>query len=298
MAVTARSHRAPASPLLGVAKRQDVKWLACGGAGHLRVQSQACAQALRAHGGHRPGVRPDRKGVRTIDTPHLLQLVTAYGYIGYAALVLIAAAGVPLPLSVLLFAVGALSATAHGPDVFVLMVIGTVAAACGDSLDYALGRMGSSLVRNRVLQLLQRLHGSSSSGTLERLWRHQHAAVFLTRCLITALSMPVSMLAGASRMPIARFLALDVAGKGLFVVVCLMLGRWFGVALLVHGHLTTIFWMAGALGLAALALAEVRRWRLRRAASLAVPKMNASGRPVLPRVATLLDEPSESARHS
>lgn len=222
--------------------------------------------------------------------------MTAYGYVGYAALVLIAAAGVPLPLSVLLFAVGALSATAHGPDVFALMVIGTVAAACGDSLDYALGRMGSSLVRNRVLQLLQR--GSSSSGTLERLWRHQHAAVFLTRCLITALSMPVSMLAGASRMPIARFLALDVAGKGLFVVVCLMLGRWFGVALLVHGHLTTIFWIAGALGLAALALAEVRRWRLRRAASLAVPDINALGRPVLPLVATLLDEPSESARHS
>ncbi|HEV2238132.1 MAG TPA: VTT domain-containing protein [Ktedonobacterales bacterium] len=205
-----------------------------------------------------------------------------YGYLGYAGLVFIAAVGIPLPLVVMLLAVGAWSAVAGGPNPLALALIGTAAAAAGDSLDYAVGRMGSSLLRDRALALLRRLHPRASAATLDRLWPHQGLAVFVSRCALTMLSVPVSLLAGASRMRFARFLAWEMAGKGLFVVVWLLAGRVFGGSLIAHGPVPTIAGAVGVLAVVALALFEARRWWARRAATGAAPDAPQATRPVAP----------------
>jgi membrane protein DedA with SNARE-associated domain len=211
-----------------------------------------------------------------LDTTHLLHLVAVYGYFGFAGLVFIAAIGVPLPLVVLLLGAGAWSAAAHGPNLAALMLICSLAAVAGDSLDYAIGRMGGALVRDRVLGLQRRMHPALPAGSLEMLWRRQGIAVFLTRCALTALSVPVSLLAGASRMRFARFLAWETAGKGLFVVVWLSTGRLFGGSLIALGPVPTIVTAIAAIALVGTALAEVRRWLARRAEAAASQDLDAS----------------------
>jgi membrane protein DedA with SNARE-associated domain len=213
-----------------------------------------------------------------LDSTHLLLLVAAFGYIGFAAIVVIAAIGVPLPLVVLLLASGAWSATAGGPNLVALMLVGTAAAVAGDSLDYAIGRMGSGLLRERVLGLQRRVRPALPAAVLDILWRRQGIAVFVTRCALTALSVPVSLLAGASRMRYARFLAWETTGKGLFVMVWLIAGRLFSRSLLTLGPLPTITAGLAALALMGLALFEARRWLVRRAESPASPP-----EPVAPR---------------
>jgi membrane-associated protein len=210
-------------------------------------------------------------------------LISHYGYAGYAGLVFIAAVGIPLPLMVLLLAAGAWSAVAGGPNLLALALIGTTAAVAGDTLDYAIGRMGSSLLRERALALLRRLHPRASAAALDRLWPHQGLAVFVSRCALTMLSVPVSLLAGASRMRLARFLAWETAGKGLFVVVWLLAGRLFGGSLIAHGPLPTIAGAAGVVAVAALALFEARRAWARRAASSAAADPRQAPRPLAPR---------------
>jgi membrane-associated protein len=216
------------------------------------------------------------RGGGFLDTTHLLTLAATYGYIGFVGLVFIAAVGVPLPLVVLLLAAGAWSAAAHGPNLAALMLAGSVAAVVGDSLDYAIGRMGSALVRARVLGLQRRKHPVLPAGALDTLWRRQGIAVFLTRCAITALSVPVSLLAGATRMRFARFLAWETAGKGAFVVVWLATGRLFGGSLMTLGPAPTIVAAFAILALVGIALAEVRRWLALRAAASASPDPDAS----------------------
>jgi membrane-associated protein len=187
---------------------------------------------------------------------------------------------VPLPLALLLLAMGGLSALPGGPNVVALMLIGTTAAVAGDTLDYAVGRMGSSLVRNRLLGLLRRLHPRASAAVLDRLWRHQGIAVLLTRSVLTTLSVPVSLFAGASGMRLARFLAWETAGKGLFVVVTLVAGRVFGNALVAHGVLPTIVVALAVVAVLALVALEARRWYVRRIAAASTPADAEAPRPI------------------
>jgi membrane protein DedA with SNARE-associated domain len=245
------------------------------------------------HGRRRPvtNVPPAwraQQGDGELATPQLLHVISTYGYVGFAGLVFIAAVGVPLPLSLLLFAMGGLSAAAGGPNLAALLLIGIAAAVAGDTLDYAIGRMGSSLMRDRVLRLLRRLHPRASAATLDRIWLHQGLAVFVTRCALTALSVPVSLLAGASRMRLLRFLAWETAGKGVFVVVTLMAGRLFGGSLLTLGPVPTIVAALAVLAAVALVLLESRRWWAQRFAALLTPPVGELPRSDAPRPFTPL----------
>jgi membrane-associated protein len=212
----------------------------------------------------------------------LLQVITTYGYVGFAGLVFIAALGVPLPLILLLLAVGAWSGVAGGPSLPALMVIATSAAVAGDCTDYAVGRMGATLLRKRLLWLQRRLRARAPAGALDVLWRRQGIAVFVTRCALTVLSVPVSLLAGASRMRFARFLAWEAAGKGLFVVVWLTLGHLFAGSLMTLGPLPTLAAAIAVVSLLALALWEARRWLARQAPPSAAPCPDEPSRPLVP----------------
>jgi membrane-associated protein len=206
-----------------------------------------------------------------LDSTQWLHLVATYGYFGFAGIVLIAAIGVPLPLVVLLLAAGAWSAAAGGPNLAALMLTGTAAAVAGDSLDYVIGRMGGGLLRERVLGLQRRMRPALPAAVLDILWREQGIAVFVTRCALTALSVPVSLLAGASRMRFVRFLAWETAGKGLFVVVWLSAGRLFGGSLIALGPAPSIAAALAVVALVGIPLFEARRWLARRVESSASP---------------------------
>ena len=73
---------------------------------------------------------------------------------------------------------------------------------------------------------------------------------------------PVSLLAGVTRMPFGRYLALEALGEAIYVLGNLALGRIFGPRLLEHGNLLFVAW--GLVALATL-VPVVLAWLVARA---------------------------------
>ncbi len=168
-----------------------------------------------------------------IDATTLSEWIAVYGYPALALLVTLAAAGVPLPFPVAaaFVGLGALSATPHGPNFAVLLVVALVAAALGHSVDYWLGRAGSPLLRRGLARLERRIGWGSIEGAEQRFARNGSMLILLSRFLLTPFASPVSALAGATRYPYARYLALEAAGQLIYFCGYLGLGRALGPAM-------------------------------------------------------------------
>lgn len=176
--------------------------------------------------------------------------VSTYGYPGFIGLLVLAAAGVPLPIELVLVALGALSATSGGPSFIALAALGIAATGIGDILDYALGRALGQTALNRWLERWVRPSPKDTvadeeplrSSWMQRLaaWSGSGPMILLTRCALTQLEMPVSLLAGALRQPFYRFLVWDLLGEALYILGYMMLGR-LGGAMAASGPLLFIY---------------------------------------------------------
>lgn len=195
------------------------------------------------------------------DTGTLLHWVSVYGYPCLGATLLLAAAGLPIPIELVLLALGGLSATHGGPDFLALCALGIVATVAGDALDYGIGR----LLREQGLERLpegrfwrrwrRMLDDASAMKQGEgvwglAVWSGSGVMIFLSRCVLTPLEAPLSLLAGARRMPLARFLAWDTLGEAVYVAGCLTLGYTGAASLATSGPLLVV--AGGALVLATL----------------------------------------------
>lgn len=197
------------------------------------------------------------------DPAGLLAFVNSYGYPTVALLVALAAAGVPVPFPVAaaFVALGALTGDPRGPAFLPLAAVATLAAAVGHSADYGLGHAGGPLLR-RGLARVERALGGDALTRLERgLARGGSGTllIFLTRCALTTLATPVSLLAGAARVPYRRFLALELAGEAIYFTGYMALGRALGPA--VARSLPTLLLLSALI--AALVLAPTLVLRLR-----------------------------------
>lgn len=194
------------------------------------------------------------------DDSWLRQALDVYGLPLVFVAVLIAAAGVPLPVSWLLLAVGA--AAGQG-EYSVAWVVGIalVAAVLGDHLGYLIGWSGGRWLVHRIARLLQsedRLPGAQGA-----LRRRGWLAIFLSRWLLLPLCGPVNWLCGSVRYPLARFFVADVLGEGLYVALCVFLGVAFS------DQIEAVARLVGNLGLwlVGLLLALLLIWRLLRRSS-------------------------------
>lgn len=203
-------------------------------------------------------------------TGTLLHWVGEYGYPFLGVLLLVAAAGAPIPIEVVLVALGALSASAGGPNFAVLVAVGIGATVAGDALDYAAGRVFGQTVIERWVRgrWRERRDVTAPAETSPwQVWLRQLMAwsgsgpmIVLSRCVLTPLEMPISLLAGASRRSFRSFLLWDLLGEALYVLSYLALGHaggtlapsgpWlliFGLlaALLSSAPLLFIRWLAG-----------------------------------------------------
>ena len=160
----------------------------------------------------------------------LLQLADAYGYPLVVAMLMAASAGLPLPAGMLLAALGALSTLRRGPDLVLLLTLSIAACVVGDAIDYAAGRYGVPAIVGRLMgRRGARLHAAGVSVSA-RLHQQGGPFIFITRFLLTPLATPTNLLAGASRLPLRRFLLWDAAGEAIFVLLYLILGRVVGAA--------------------------------------------------------------------
>ena len=214
------------------------------------------------------------------DAPSIVHLIALYGYPVLFLFVFVASAGAPLPVSIVLAALGALSVERGGPNVLALALTAALASFGGDSLDYGLARFGGPRVARWIQRVLRR-HGDLLPDQRFASTTRQAMMIFLSRFALTPLAVPANLLAGATRFGYARFFALDVAGKSLYVVGNLLLGRLFGVGLVAGGPLPIVLYTVGVVGITLPFLLN-RRWaraRPPRATSAAAPPADATTPP-------------------
>ena len=155
---------------------------------------------------------------------YLLGMLSVYGSTVLFGALVIGCVGVPLPATLMLIAAG--SFVEQGDlNQWGVLVLASAGAILGDNIGYALGRWGGHHMARRL---------SSWVGGENRLreavkWSEQWggAGIFLSRWLLTPLGPWVNLISGITGYPWHRFLFFDVTGEVLWVVLYVMLGRFF-----------------------------------------------------------------------
>jgi membrane protein DedA with SNARE-associated domain len=151
----------------------------------------------------------------------LLTQVINYGSPLFALFLFLGALGVPIGASALVIAAGAFSQqgilTWHSTA-----LLGLLGAVLGDALSFGIGYYAKDWVDARF--------GRSKTWRSARDTFDSRAgmAVYLTRFLITALAVPINLIAGGSGIRFRRFMTYDTLGEMTWIILYGGLGYWFG----------------------------------------------------------------------
>jgi len=163
-------------------------------------------------------------------TQFILHLIESAGYWGIALLMALENVFPPIPSEVIMGFGGII--VAHGRMTFVwLLAFGTAGSVAGNYAWYLVGRL---LGLERLKPLVDRW---GRWLTIE--WRdleklntffdaHGGKTVLIARILPTFRTM-ISLPAGLTRMPTAKFLAMTAIGTGLWNTICAAFGYWLGM---------------------------------------------------------------------
>jgi membrane-associated protein len=151
----------------------------------------------------------------------VLTWMVTYGAPMLAFTLFLGALGSPLPETFFVIAGGAF--IRQGVlDVFDTLVLSLISLVIGDYLGFLAGRGAYGYIERRW----------SDAPAWERATHYFEEkgdmSIFLTRWLVTPISMPVNVLAGASGYSSGRFLFYATTGELLWLVLYGGLGYWFG----------------------------------------------------------------------
>jgi membrane-associated protein len=154
----------------------------------------------------------------------VLALFTRYGSPALFIIVAIAAAGLPLPVTLLLIITGSFVAqgTMHIETAVALTAVGSIV---GDQFGYAVGRWGSKALFARYKSLLgsaEKLRQLEAKAT-----RWGSAGIFFSRWLVSPLGPWINFASGAGEFSWLRFTIWDVLGETFGAVLFIELGRIF-----------------------------------------------------------------------
>jgi membrane protein DedA with SNARE-associated domain len=151
----------------------------------------------------------------------LLTYIVTYGAVVLGVVFLVGAVGVPLPSTLCVVAGGAF--IQQGVlDLGSTIALGLAGVLLGDILSYGMGhllrrpierRYGQSAIWQRAEQYFARRGG---------------IAIFLTRCVLTPIALPINLIAGSSDFRFGRFVAYDAAGELTWLLGYGALGYFFG----------------------------------------------------------------------
>jgi len=152
---------------------------------------------------------------------YLLTLIINYGAPAFAILLFLGALGVPVGASALVIAAGAFSQQGilSWP---LLAVLGFAGAILGDALSFGIGYYAEDWVDQRFGRSAA---WKSAEETFEK---RAGLAIYLTRFLITALAVPINLIAGGSGIQLRRFMVYDSLGELTWIVLYGGLGYLFG----------------------------------------------------------------------
>ena len=191
---------------------------------------------------------------------YLLGTLGLYGPTVLFAVLLVSSVGVPAPGSLLLLVAG--SFVEQGEmNLWQVLALACAGSVIGDNVGYALGRWGG----RRVTSRLGRWFGESRLQSAESwLKRRGGGGIFLSRWLLTPLGPFVNIASGLTGYSWPRFLFYDLLGEALWVVLYVLLGRFFSDSVEEVGAMLGDFTWA-AVGLLVAALLGWTLWRQLRA---------------------------------
>jgi membrane-associated protein len=150
----------------------------------------------------------------------LLTGLITYGAPLFGLALMLGALGIPVPTSLLVIAAGAFSRQGM-LDWLPAAGLGLVGAVAGDSLSFAMGRWGGHWVSRRFGASPLWMNAQTTFN------RGSQMAVFLTRFLLTAIAIPVNLMAGSS-CQFRSFIIYDIAGEIIWILTYGGLGYLFG----------------------------------------------------------------------
>lgn len=189
-------------------------------------------------------------------------LIQTYGCAIVFAAAALQAVGVPVPGTTVLVAAAVYAATVHGLPILAVIAAGFGGAAAGTAAGFLIGRRGGTPL---LLWVGRRLRQSPTR--IEKLraeFAHRGSAWIFVGRFITGIRNVTGLLAGASGMPLGRFLAVNLAAALVWASVNALEYYWFGRAL--AGAATWLQVLLVVLGLAWLvvSLHLLRRRAMRR----------------------------------
>ncbi len=185
-----------------------------------------------------------------------------YGYLAIAGLVLIEDFGVPVPGETVLI-LGAVYAATGRLSIVLVALLGFLGALIGDNIGFAIGHFGGRKLIERygryILLTPQRL-----DKTTDFFERHGGKIIMIAR-FVEGLRQANGIIAGATGMHWARFLAFNALGAALWV------GVWTSIGYLSGNHIDTIYndatrystYLLVAVGVLIVGFIARRLWRRR-----------------------------------
>ena len=157
-------------------------------------------------------------------TDQLLAALSQYGLPVLFGVIAIAAAGVPLPVTLMLVAAGSFVELGEF-KLWEVIAVASSAAVLGDQIGYTVGRWGSHRIAGR---LRRRRNGAAKIAHAEAFAkRWGGTGVFFSRWLVTPLGPWLNLTSGMTGYLWTRFFFWDVLGEMLWVVLYVMLGKIF-----------------------------------------------------------------------
>lgn len=166
-------------------------------------------------------------------TSLLPTLITQYGafvYVGLFIVIFIETGLVFFPFlpgDSLLFLSGSIAAlTNKGFNIFILLIILSIATVLGDSVNFEIGkRFGTYLTTNERWN--KRINPRHLEAARKFFARHGHSAIFLGR-FVPIVRTLVPFVAGGSEMPYHKFILYNLLGGVSWVLVAVLSGYFFG----------------------------------------------------------------------
>jgi len=156
----------------------------------------------------------------------LRHAVVEYGYWAVGAALLLENAGIPVPGETILLLASFLAYSQHEMRLSWIVVVGTIAAALGDNLGFALGYYGGRALFFRY-QSMFRIRPTTLERGENLFARYGSATVFFAR-FVFGMRIIAGPMAGVLRMPWRSFLVFNFLGAALWVSAISGAGYLFG----------------------------------------------------------------------
>jgi len=157
-------------------------------------------------------------------TDQLLAVMSTYGLPALFAVIAIAAVGVPLPVTLALVAAGSFVELGE-MGLSQVIIFGSSAAVLGDQVGFLMGRWGGSRIETRLRKTKSGADKIAHARAFAERWGG--AGIFLSRWLVTPLGPWLNLTSGMADYSWRRFFVWDVLGETLWVVLYVLLGKFF-----------------------------------------------------------------------